>query len=165
MMKEWNTFTKRILINKPMDSVYKCWATKSKIEEWFLEEAEFYSDTGERKPNELVQKGDSFKWKWSNWEIREEGEILEANGENLISFTFGTGGNVQIKLAEDKGVTEVTLIQNEIPTDEKSKMDIYVGCSTGWTFWMTNLKAYLEYGITLHAKGLQQAETTDLINS
>jgi hypothetical protein len=25
-----------------------------------------------------------------------------------------------------------------------------VGCSNGWTFWLANLKAYLEHGILLH---------------
>jgi len=34
-----------------------------------------------------------------------------------------------------------------------------------WTFWLTNLKAYLEHNITLHAKGLNQDETMDLVNS
>jgi hypothetical protein len=44
-------------------------------------------------------------------------------------------------------------------------MEIFVGCITGWTFWLTNLKAYLEHNITLHAKGLKQDETMDLVNS
>ena len=61
--------------------------------------------------------------------------------------------------------TEVILTPEKIPTDEKSKMDLYLGCSTGWTFWMTNLKAWLEHGVLLQAKGLTQADTTDLVNS
>jgi hypothetical protein len=40
-----------------------------------------------------------------------------------------------------------------------------VGCATGWTFWLANLKAWLEHGITLHATGLSQADTTNLVNS
>ena len=70
-----------------------------------------------------------------------------------------------MKLMEKEGSTEVTLVQDNIPTDEESRMNLFVGCITGWTFWLTNLKAYLEHGITLHAKGLQQDETTDLVNS
>ncbi len=95
----------------------------------------------------------------------EKGQILEANGKDLISFTFGSGGIVTVRLKEVKGNTEVELIQSDIPTDEKSKMEIYVGCITGWTFWLTNLKAYVEHNITLHAKGLNQDETMDLVNS
>jgi uncharacterized protein YndB with AHSA1/START domain len=164
-MKKWNTFKKRILVNKPIEDVYSCWSTKLQIETWFLEKADFQSNNEQRKPDELVQKGDKFDWKWNNWDFTEKGKILEANGKDSISFTFGSGGNVHISLKTIDSSTEITLIQDEIPTDEKSKMDIFVGCITGWTFWLTNLKAYLEYGITLHSKGLKQEDTTDLVNS
>lgn len=164
-MKNWKTFTKRIFINKPIKDVYRCWATQSQIETWFLEKAVFISGENHRKPDELVEKGDNFLWKWNNWDFTEKGEILKANGKDSISFTFGSGGNVHISLKPMDSSTEITLIQDEIPTDEKSKMDIFVGCITGWTFWLTNLKAYLEYGITLHSKGLKQEDTTNLVNS
>lgn len=164
-MKKWDSFTKRILIKKALHEVYRCWATKGKIEEWFLEKADYVSGEIHRKSDEPVQTGDQFVWKWNNWDFTEEGRILEANGRDIISFTFGSGGIVTVKLMEKEGGTEVTLVQNDIPTDEKSRMDLFVGCITGWTFWLTNLKAYLEHGITLHAKGLQQDETTDLVNS
>jgi len=68
-------------------------------------------------------------------------------------------------LKENIAGTDVLLIQDDIPTDEKSKIEFFVGCSIGWTFWMINLKAYLEHNVTLHAKGLKQDETTDLVNS
>ena len=164
-MKTWKTFTKRILINKSIDSVYRCWATQKQIETWFLEKADFFSGNNRRQSDELVQKGDIFFWKWNNWDFTEEGQVLEANGKDFISFTFGTGGIVTVKLKKIKDSTEITLVQDEIPTDDKSKMDMFVGCITGWTFWLTNLKAYLEHNITLHAKGLKQEETENLVNS
>ena len=164
-MANWSSFEKRILINKNIEAVYNCWTTQDQIETWFLEKADYYYGTIERKNNEKIKKGDKFSWKWNNWDIVEEGEILEANGNDFISFTFGSGGDVQVYLKEVGDSTEVKLIQDKIPTDDKSKMNYYVGCSTGWTFWLTNLKAYLEYGITLHAKELQQNETDNLVNS
>jgi uncharacterized protein YndB with AHSA1/START domain len=164
-MKNWNTFSMRILIDQAVEAVFECWATQAKIEKWFLERAIFNSGEEKRKPDELVQKGDTFNWKWNNWDFTERGEILEANGKDKISFTFGTGGRVDVELSEFNGMTEVSLTQSDIPTDEKSKMDLYVGCSTGWTFWLTNLKAFLEHGITLHARGLKQEETKNLVNS
>lgn len=164
-MSNWNAFTRRILINKPIDLVYQCWATKAQIETWFLEKADYRFGDEMRRTDELVQKGDHFSWKWNNWDFNEEGEVLEANGKDLISFTFGKGGYFQVILQESNGMTEVVLTQKDIPTDEKSKLNIYVGCITGWTFWLTNLKTYLEYNVTLHALGLNQNETTDLINS
>jgi len=121
-MNNWTSFKRRILINKPAASIYPCWATKSQIETWFLEKADYQSGKIIRKPDELIQKGDLYTWKWHNWDFTEEGQILEANGKDLLSFTFGKAGNVHVHLKEVSNFTEVTLIQDEIPTDEKSKM-------------------------------------------
>jgi len=164
-MENWESFTKRIRINRPIQEVYKCWATKDQIEKWFLEKADFTFKNQARKSDELIQNNDAFQWKWNNWDFTEKGNVIEANGIDLISFTFGSGGIVSVKLKEIKGSTEVELAQKDIPTDDKSKMDIFVGCITGWTFWLTNLKAYLEHNITLHATGLSTDETKDLVNS
>lgn len=162
----WNSFRKRILISKPIETVYTSWTTQSEIERWFLEKARYFSSEGiKRDPDEQVRQGDSFSWKWNNWEFEEKGNILDANGKDLISFTFGTGGNVHVHLKRKNGDTEVILIQDDIPDDEKSRMDLFVGCATGWTFWLANLKAWLEHGITLHATGLAQSDTADLVNS
>lgn len=163
---DWSSFRKRILISKPIETVYATWATSASIEQWFLEKAGYQDENGNsRKPEEFVQAGDSFSWKWNNWNFNENGKILDANNKDKLSFTFGAAGNVHVSLRKSEYGTEVTLIQDNIPTDEKSKKDIYTGCATGWTFWLANLKAWLEHGITLHAKGLPQEETTDLVNS
>lgn len=163
---DWTSFRKRIIIAKPIEVLFQAWATKENMETWFLEKALYFDKSGSaRKPNETFQKGDSFIWKWHNWDFDEKGEILESNGKDKIAFTFGNGGKVYVKLIDVAGSTEVILTQTEIPTDEESKMNYYVGCATGWTFWMANLKAWLEYGVLLHAKGLTQADTADLVNS
>jgi uncharacterized protein YndB with AHSA1/START domain len=163
---DWTCFKKRIVINKPVREVYLCLATKSRIEKWFLEKADYYDENrGKRASDDPVQEGDSFSWKWNNWDFEEEGKILNANAKDQISFTFGKGGNVHIQLNEKNGSTELVLTQDDIPDDEQSKMDLFVGCATGWTFWLANLKAWLEHGITLHATGLAQSETSDLVNS
>ncbi|MBN2175930.1 MAG: SRPBCC domain-containing protein [Bacteroidales bacterium] len=163
---DWTKFRKRIVINSPLDEVYAAWAKPENLETWFLEEAKYFNKKDQpRQPDELVRKGDRFVWKWNNWDIEEKGEILDENGADQISFTFGAGGNVYIQMLPTASGTEVTLIQDTIPTDEKSKKEIFVGCSTGWTFWMANLKAWLEHGITLHATGLSQEDTADLVNS
>ena len=43
----------------------------------------------------------------------------------------------------------LTLRQYNIPTDPESTLNIHFGCSNGWTFWLANLKAWLEHGIHL----------------
>ena len=163
---DWTQFTKRIRINKPMETVYAAWAKPGQLTQWFLEEAEYTDpNDGKRSPDDLIQKGDHHRWKWHNWDLHEEGLVLEANSKDHLSFTFGQGGNVHIHLKEVNGGTEVELVQDKIPIDEASKMSYYVGCSTGWTFWLANLKAWLEHGIKLNATGLKQEETANLVNS
>lgn len=163
---DWTCFHKRIYIDKPLTEVYDAWAIPKKLATWFLEKAEYSDSEGSlRSPDERIQKGDRHSWKWNNWEVIEKGEVLEANGKDRIKFTFGSGGNVQVELKPSIHGTEVILTQNEIPEDDESKMNLFVGCSTGWTFWLANLKAWLEHDITLHSKGLKQEETKDLVNS
>jgi uncharacterized protein YndB with AHSA1/START domain len=54
-MADWNTFTKRILINCPVETVYRCWATQSEIETWFLEKADYFHNNVARKPGEQLE--------------------------------------------------------------------------------------------------------------
>ncbi len=163
---DWTNFVKRIYIDKDMQEVYDAWTVPEKITEWFLEKVEYTEENDQKRGNdEHIQNEDSFRWKWHNWDFEEEGKILAANGTDRISFTFGTGGNVHVELNKHRMGTELILIQDSIPTDEKSKLDLFVGCATGWTFWLTNLKAWIEHGITLHATGLKMEETSNLVNS
>jgi uncharacterized protein YndB with AHSA1/START domain len=165
-MADWNSFTKRIFIDQPTDKVYESWAKPGLLTQWFLEKAEYaYDDGQKRQPDEFIQSGDRHEWKWNNWDVIEEGTVLKANDKDHLSFTFGKGGNVHIDLHEKDGGTELVLVQDNIPTDDEGKMNYYVGCNTGWTFWLTNLKAWLEHDITLHATRVPQSETDNLVNS
>ena len=38
------------------------------------------------------------------------------------------------------------------PTDDKAKENWHIGCKTGWTFYMANMKSMLEGGIDLRNK-------------
>jgi len=86
---------------------------------------------------------------WHNWPDAENGKVTNANGVDLYELTFADSV-VTIKLSRDRDMTLCSLTQHHIPEDDKSKMRTYWGCGTGWTFWMTNLKAYLEHNILLH---------------
>jgi len=150
----FDTFTKKIYIKAPIDKLYYAWGTKEGICSWFLRSAQYASNEGKlRELTEPIKVGDKYVWEWHNWDGEEKGEILKANGKDYLEFSFAGSSKVSVTL-EDKGdAVLVTLKQFEIPTDEKSKMDIYNGCSNGWTFWLANLKAYLEHGILLNETG------------
>lgn len=145
----FDQFTKKIYIKASIEKLYWCWATEDGLTSWFLREAKFTREHFTMDYGEYMKPGDTFVWKWHNWDGQEEGKVVQANGKDFIQFTFGEG-LVDINLEEKNGVVILTLKQHQIPTDEESKLKIHVGCSNGWTFWLTNLKAYLEHGILLN---------------
>jgi len=69
----------------------------------------------------------------------------------MIRFTF-LGCQVSVEIKEEDRENIVELVQSEIALDEDSRMSNYVGCSRGWTFYLTNLKSVLEGGIDLRNK-------------
>lgn len=162
---DWSRFVVRINIRAPRSRIYEAWATSSGMEWWFLRTCE-YTDAGGRllEPDIFAVKGTSYKFLWHGYpdETFEFGEITEANGRDLFRFRFGKAGTctVRILLAGDEQIVE--LEQGEIPLDEPSRMQYHVGCKTGWTFYLTNLKSLLEGGIDLRNKDIN---LQDMLNA
>lgn len=147
----FDRFTKKIYIKASIEKLYWCWATEDGLTSWFLREAKFTREKFTVDYGEYTKPGDAYVWKWHNWDGQEEGKVTQANGKDFLQFTFADG-LVDIHLEQVNEVVVVTLKQHQIPTDDDSKLKIHVGCSNGWTFWLTNLKAYLEHGILLNEK-------------
>jgi uncharacterized protein YndB with AHSA1/START domain len=145
----FDQFTKKIYIRAPLKKLYWCWTTEEGLTSWFLKEANFSREHFTMDYGEYTKQGDTFIWNWHNWDGQEEGKVVQANGKDFIQFTFAEG-LVDVSLKEVNDKTLLTLKQHNIPTDEESKLKYHVGCSNGWTFWLTNLKAYLEHGILLN---------------
>ena len=145
----FDQFTKKIYIKASIKKLYWCWATEDGLTSWFLKEANYSREKFSMDYGEYIKPGDKFIWKWHNWNGQEEGEVVQANGTDFIQFTFAEG-LVDVSFESINDVTILTLKQHEIPTDDESKLKYHVGCSNGWTFWLTNLKAYLEHGILLN---------------
>jgi uncharacterized protein YndB with AHSA1/START domain len=157
---QWNSFTKKIYIHKSIEELYDLWATPKGITSWFLKQAEYNTIDGQiRKPSEHIQKGDTYTWQWHNWDGKEKGEVLEANRKDYIEISF-SNSKVSVRLEKKNNVTMVILSQFDIPVDDKSKLQIHYGCSNGWTFWLANLKAFVEHGILLNETeiSLQESE-------
>ncbi|MBI1938679.1 MAG: SRPBCC domain-containing protein [Ignavibacteriales bacterium] len=158
MKHDWSRFVKRIPINAETKEIYKSWAAPHGLEKWFLRKAEF-KDTNKKilGPNEIIQVGDTYEWYWHGWpdEVVERGTILEANGRDFLKFSFGKAGIVSVAIKNEEGENIVELTQEEIPTDEESKVNFHMGCSEGWAFYLVNLKSILEGGIDLRNKDLR----------
>jgi uncharacterized protein YndB with AHSA1/START domain len=157
----WTTFTKRINIAASVEAIYQMWATKDGMEKWFLRRCDYTDGNGAPLPGAiLVQKGHLYTWYWYGWpdETNEKGHILDANGVDTLSFTFGQQGadgmTCTVSIFAEAAATICELVQANIPVDEKGKASYHLGCSTGWTFYMTNLKSILEGGIDLRNKNV-----------
>ena len=154
----WDRFTVRINIKAPAEKLYWCWATRAGIEFWFLRRSDFKKPDGSlSESNDLVQKGDTYSWWWYGYpdEVVEHGDILEANGKDLFKFKFGAAGNCTVSIYEEQVEHIVELLQDEIHTDDKAKQNLHIGCKTGWTFYLANLKSMIEGGIDLRNKNEQ----------
>lgn len=162
---DWTKFTRKIYIDSDIQEVYDAWTIPQIIEEWFLEKVVYTQSDGSPRPHENnCQTGDKFEWKWHNWEHTEKGEVLEANGKDFLKFTFADG-SVSIYLSEEDDRVCLKLVQEGIAEEEKSQYQIYYGCSLGWSFWMVNLKAWLEYGITLNETQPVPKNGMEIVNS
>ncbi|MDP4262719.1 MAG: SRPBCC domain-containing protein [Bacteroidota bacterium] len=154
---DWSRFTVRINVNAPVEKLYHAWVTRSGMESWFLRLSEYKKPGGSlRGNNELVEKGDSYKWLWHGYadETAEYGEILDVNGKDLFKFSFGKAGNCTVKIYKEDHETIVELAQDNIPADEEVMYNWHVGCKTGWTFYLANMKSVYEGGIDLRNKNV-----------
>ena len=153
---DWSRFSIRINIkNASTEKLYWAWATRQGMEYWFLRMSEYRSANGkERADNALVEKGDTYTWRWHGWgdEATETGEILDCNGWDRFKFSFGNAGNCSVKIYPEQDEMIVELTQDTIPTDEKGKQNWHIGCKTGWTFYLTNMKSLFEGGPDLRNK-------------
>lgn len=150
--QDWSRFTVRIDVSAPVEKLYKAWATRIGMEYWFLRLSEYKMPDGTLRLNgEVVEKNDTYRWLWFGWpdDVVENGQILECNGKDFFKFSFGKAGNCAVTIKEEQGVTIVELVQDNIPTDEKGIQNYHVGCKTGWTFYLANLKSLYEGGIDL----------------
>ena len=104
--------------------------------------------------SDAMQVNDEYAWNWYGYEFTEYGKILEANKKDLFSFYFAGKTKVEVKLSILNNQVLVTLTQSEIPEDDDSKKNIRLGCSSGWAFYLVNLKAWLESRIDLRNKDI-----------
>jgi uncharacterized protein YndB with AHSA1/START domain len=152
---DWTQFKRIMPIEAKMEVLYNAWTKTEEITKWFLESAHFFDEEGERlAATKNVQKDYSYEWSWFMYDIVEKGKILEANGKDHIKFTFAGDCIVDVNLSQLDNHVMVEITQSNIPTDDKSKKDIRLGCDSGWAFYLVNLKSVYEGGLDLRNKTL-----------
>lgn len=147
----WTHFELKIRILSPQEKIYNAWAFGNGICSWFLDTAEFQDAEGiPRNLSENIEKGDSFVWKWCNNDFKLSGRVIEADGEGNYAFTFIEPCVVRIHLEAHEEGTVITLTEENIPDDDEHRYSRHLSDKVKWTFWLTQLKAWLEHGIKLN---------------
>lgn len=139
--------------------------TRAGIESSFLRTAESTRPDGAvRARNELNEPDDRYLWKWHGWddEANLRGKIVEVNGVDCFKFTFHDPMVVSVRIVKESGINVVELTQENIPADDDSRANYFIGCGEGWTFYLANLKSILEGGLDLRNKNV---EIKKVINS
>ncbi len=149
---DWSRFKRSIFIHASPDEVFDTWITPAKIETWFLKRADFTKPNGSlRGKSDRIEAGDHYAWNWWNYDGTEEGVIKKVDlSKRHLEFQFAGEGTVIVDVEVVASDTLLRLEQVDIPLDEESKRNIYMGCSQGWSFWMVNLKSWLEHDVLLH---------------
>ena len=132
----WKEFTLKVAVAASPAKVFKMWTNPKEICKWFLATAKIDA-----------KKSGMYEWSWLGGG-REKGKILSVREPSGFSFTFA-GSKCDIKIKKDKRGALVILRQYGIKTDEQNKVWTHLSCSLGWSFYLANLKAFLEHGIDL----------------
>ena len=150
---DWTQFTKRIAIKAPLHVLYNALTTSEELEKWFLKKARFFDENNQeiRLSEQFLPKM-TYLWNWFLYEETEKGEITIANGIDHLQFTFAGNCLVDVTFKREHDHTIVELKQSGIPLDDKSKLNIRLGCSSGWSFYLVNLKSVYEGGLDLRSK-------------
>jgi uncharacterized protein YndB with AHSA1/START domain len=149
---DWTRYTKKIAVKAPLHLIYAAWTNAEELERWFLEQVKFYDKESNLIGKQPAEKGFIYKWKWHLYEDVMKGRVLEANGKDFFQFTFEGETIVEVKLTTERDYTLIELTHKNISTDDESKQFIRLGCASGWTFYLINLKSVYEGGLDLRNK-------------
>lgn len=161
----WKQFTKKIPVRAPAKAIYEAWATRQGLESWFLREAVFTrADGSARSRSSPVEAGDHYLWRWHGYhdDVKEEREILQANGWDKLVFRFSGDCIVTVTILQEAGETICQLVQEMPMEDTSQQQHYYIECGSGWAFYLVNLKSVLEGGIDLRNR---KTELTGVVNS
>jgi uncharacterized protein YndB with AHSA1/START domain len=151
--KSWSEIRLRINIDTTIEKAYNAWTTQAGLESWFLRMAKAKDAKGQtKKETDIMVKGDTYDWAWHGFpdDVNHSGRVLEANGKDRFVFSFSMDCPVTISIYKELGQVIVELVEENIPTEATGPMfKHYLSNTTGWTFYLTNLKSVLEGGLDM----------------
>jgi uncharacterized protein YndB with AHSA1/START domain len=151
---DWTQFTLRIAIRATPARVFKAWTHDQTVSRWFTEKTLIEP----RRQGRIY-----FEWLAGD---KLEAKVISIVKNRSFTFPFGDQGErVTVKFRKDGKGCICELRQYHMATNEKSKWEMHRGCIQGWTFFLANLKAYLEHGIDLRDHNPKQSYRQDFVNS
>lgn len=151
---DWTQFTLKIMVAAPADKVFQAWTDDKVITKWFPVKATI----------EPV-KGGRIYLEWLGGDKLDD-KIIEIRKHQSFVFPFGTKGEqVSIKFIKVKGGTVVELHQSKMKTTPQDKVQMHLGCIQGWTFFLANLKSFLEKKYDLRGHDINRSYRQGYINS
>lgn len=163
---DWSRFRLGIYIKASPEAVYRAWATAAGLVAWFPNAARYESRSGKSrgKPG-LAKTGDLYtKYFFYGGGIESTGRVIAARKPSLFKITFAPNGEITVRVSKVGKYSLVELVQGKIATSAKARIDSHMGCRTGWTFYLTNLKSVLEGGPDLRELDRERAKQTFLVN-
>ncbi len=151
---DWTQFFLRIAIDASPKKVFQAWTDDNIVPRWFTVKAEM----------EPKKKGGIY-WEWLGGDKLETKTIDYVRNKKFV-FPFGSKGEqVAITIVPDGNGSICELRQTKMKTDPKSRINMHMGCKQGWTFFLTNLKSYLEHGVDLRSHDPNRCYKRNYINS
>lgn len=152
--RDWSQFKLRLLINKPVSRVFEAWTSDRIVSRWFTEKTVIEP----RKNGRLY-----FEWLAGE---SMEAKVIAIARNRYFTFPFGSKGErVTVRFRKAGAGCVCEIHQYNMKTTPESKWGMHKGCLQGWTFFLANLKAYLEHGIDLRGHDPKRSYRQDYINS
>ena len=151
MSVDINTIEQSVTVEAPADVVFGALTDAEQLTRWFPSKVESDARTG----GKFI-----YSWEFSDAAQNgsQQGEYLEVVPNQKVSYTWQAGETpttVDVTLREADGATEVNLVHSGFGTGEGSAQlrEMHDG---PWSFYMANLKAYLEQGADLRSEQINQ---------
>jgi uncharacterized protein YndB with AHSA1/START domain len=151
---DWTEFRLYVAIDAAPERLLRAWSTIEGMESFFVAMMRITDPDGsERQPDEVAGAGDRFVWRWHNSRSLS-GRYLDVDPRREVSFTFGDSCvRVQAR-AHGKGAL-LELCQYGMPDTPEANMHVYVNCRAAWVYFLTTLKARLEYNVDVRDKAIE----------
>jgi uncharacterized protein YndB with AHSA1/START domain len=138
----------KIWINADPHDIFASWVRADQLAKWFQHTARVIHPDHPSQDKPEASSGDAYEWTLVHGH-RSTGKYLDVRpDEMLVHLSFGPDGamSTEFRAAPSDGGTMVHLTHRGLPPGD---VETYADVKAGWTFYLTNLKAFHEHGVDL----------------